>query len=500
MMPILFSILRCILTQLLLNISYSMFRNMTLEDNKYLWRLIMLCLLSVPPTLVLGQSTDEKTPAEKVFYAWLSAINSGSAQQLEAYKAAYHKKWAVQTMLDSWERTGGYRVVRVEKSEPLNFTVLIEEKESDALHRENVAVDTSGNDINVKMTIEDISRPSDLAIHRLSQSEAIQSLIRRTDTLTRAGRFSGAVLVASGNKVLLNRAWGEMDKEKHVLNTIHTQFRNGSMNKMFTAIAILQLVEKGKVALDSTVGDYIKDYPNKDIARVTVRRLLNHTGGTGDIFGPEFDANRTSLRDNSDYVKLYGSRGPDQSKGFSYSNYGFVLLGEIVSRVSHMSYYSYIDKYIFKPANMNSTGELPENVHLPMRAPGYMRVKGAWVRNDETLPYRGMAAGGGYSTVDDMLRFVNALQAGKLISKTMLDLAIKPYFHDAPSGYGYGLGFELYGDKQLISFGHEGGADGMNGELRVFPKMNRVIVVLSNLDPPAAHRLVDYYSLRMPVK
>ena len=165
-----------------------------------------------------------------------------------------------------------------------------------------------------------------------------------------------------------------------------------------------------------------------------------------------------------------------------------------------MSYYAYVDEYIFKPAQMNSTGELPENLHLPMRASGYMRAKGTWVKNDETLPYRGMAAGGGYTTVNDMLRFVNALQAGKLISKPMLDLATRPYFHDAPSGYGYGWGFELYGDKQLASFGHEGGAEGMNGELRVFPKLDRMIVVLSNLDPPSAHRLVEYYSLRMPEK
>lgn len=472
---------------------------MSFKKNIYLLYSIVI-LLSVQCISAFGQSIDKKTPAEKVFYDWLTAINSGSAQQIEAYKTTYHKKWAVQSMLDTWERTGGYQVVRVEKNSPLNLTVLIQEKESDALHRESITVDTGGNTINVKMMIEDISRPSDLAIYRLSQSEAIKALIKRADTLTIAGKFSGAIMVTSGNKILLKRAWGEMDKDKHLLNTSQTKFRNGSMNKMFTAIAILQLVEKGKVSMDGTVGDYIKDYPNKDIAGVTVRRLLNHTGGTGDIFGPEFDANRANLKDNADYVKLYGSRGSDQTKGFSYSNYGFVLLGEIISRVSHMSYYNYVDKYIFKPAQMNSTGELPENFHVPMRATGYMRVKGAWVKNDETLPYRGMAAGGGYSTIDDMLRFVNALKTGKLISKSMLRFATKPYYHDAPSGYGYGLGFEIYGNKQLTSFGHEGGADGMNGELRVFPKLDRVIVVLSNLDPPSAHRLVDYYSQRMPTE
>nr|WP_295872011.1 serine hydrolase domain-containing protein [uncultured Chitinophaga sp.] len=444
-----------------------------------------------------GQSTQQH-PAEKVFYEWLSAMNSGKTEQLEAYKAAYHKKWAVQQMIDIWERTGGYQVVRVEKNDPLNFIVLIQEKESDALHRESVTVDTTGNDINVKMMIEDIERPANLVIRRLTQGEAVQALIKRADSLTAAGKFSGAVLISSRNKILLKRAWGEKDKEKHTLNTAETQFRNGSMNKMFTAVAVLQLVEKGKVSLDGKVSDYINNYPNKNMGQVTVRRLLNHTGGTGDIFGPEFDANRPNLKDNADYLKLYGGREPDPADKFSYSNYGFVLLGEIVSAVSHLSYYDYIDKFIFGPAHMNHTGELPENVDLPGRAPGYMRVKGQWERNDSTLPYRGMAAGGGYSTVDDMLKFVHALQTGKLISKTMLKLATQPNFRDIPSGYGYGLGFELYGSRQLTSFGHEGGADGMNGELRIFPELNRVVVVLSNLDPPSAHRLVDYYSLRMP--
>ncbi|WP_343674680.1 serine hydrolase domain-containing protein [Chitinophaga sp.] len=447
-----------------------------------------------------GQSANKQNPAEKVFYEWLSAINSGKAEQLEAYKATYHKQWAVQNMLDIWERTGGYQVVRIEKNAPLSFIVLIQEKASDALHRESVTVDTTGNDVNVKMVIEDIERPADLAIRRLTQGEAIRSFLQHADSLATSGKFSGAVLISSNNKILLKRAWGEMDKEKHMLNTAETQFRNGSMNKMFTAVAVLQLIEKGEISLDGKISDYLKDYPNKNMGQVTVRRLLSHTGGTGDIFGPGFDANRANLKDNADYLRLYGSREPDPTNGFSYSNYGFVLLGEIISAVSHMSYYEYIDKFVFGPAQMNSTGELPENVDLPGRAPGYMRVKGKWERNDSTLPYRGMAAGGGYTTVDDMLKFVHALQAGRLVSKAMLDMAMQPNFHDAPSGYGYGLGFELYGDKQLVSFGHEGGADGMNGELRVFPKLNRVIVVLSNLDPPAAHRLVDYYSLRMPAK
>lgn len=447
-----------------------------------------------------GQAPPPATPVERVFQAWLTAMNSGDARQLAAYKATYHRPWAVQAMLDTWARTGGYQVVRVEHCEPLRLTVLLQEKASDALYREQVVVDTTGRQLTPRMTIEAIQRPPELAIPRLSQAAALDSLTSRAGALARADQFAGAVLVAADGRVLFKRAWGESDRGQHRANTPATQFRHGSMTKMFTAVAVLQLVAQGKLSLEGKVGDYLPDYPNQALAQVTVRQLLMHTGGTGDIFGPAFEANRASLRENADYVKLYGTRGPEPAAQghFAYSNYGFVLLGELISRVSHQSYDAYLRQHIFRPAHMRHTGALPEAVVLPRRATGYMRVNGAWVRNDHTLPYRGMAAGGGYSTLEDLYRFAQALLAGKLLAPPLLVQATTPYFQDAPSGYGYGWGFEVYGAQQLTGFGHEGGAEGMNGELRIFPQLHRVVVVLSNLDPPAAHRLLDYYVLRMP--
>jgi CubicO group peptidase (beta-lactamase class C family) len=103
--------------------------------------------------------------------------------------------------------------------------------------------------------------------------------------------------------------WGRSDREAGTRNTLDTKFRIGSM-KMFTAVATLQLVEAGKLELDDPIGKHLPNYPNKDVAsKVTVRHLLTHTGGTGDIFGPELELNRSNLEEHSDYVKLYGSRG-----------------------------------------------------------------------------------------------------------------------------------------------------------------------------------------------
>jgi D-alanyl-D-alanine carboxypeptidase len=342
------------------------------------------------------------------------------------------------------------------------------------------------------------SRAPDLALHRMTQADAVKALADHAQERARADEFAGAVLVARDGKVLLQGAWGRADRTAGTANTPATRFRIGSMNKMFTAVATLQLVEAHKLALDDPIGNHLPNYPNKQMAtNVTVRHLLTHTGGTGDIFGPTFDQHRLQLREHRDYLKMYGSRGLTQEPGarFEYSNYGFVLLGTLIEQVSGMSYYDYVDEHVFRPAGMTSTGSLPESTHVPDRAVGYMRASrtgGAWMPNTDTLPWRGTAAGGGYSTVGDLLRFAQALRAGRLISKATLAEATRPHQQQ------YGYGFGVQGEGRLGSYGHGGGAPGMNGELRVFPRLGYVVVSLSNLDPPAASELVEFFTLRMP--
>jgi D-alanyl-D-alanine carboxypeptidase len=134
--------------------------------------------------------------------------------------------------------------------------------------------------------------------------------------------------------------------------------------------------------------------------------LLTHTGGTGDIFGPEFNKHRKELRTLNDYVALYGKRGPQFEPGsqWRYSNYGMLLLGVVIERVTGQSNYDYVQEHIYKPAGMTLTGSLPEDQAVAGRSIGYMKSEtGGWAPNTDTLPYRGSSAGGGYSTVGDLL-------------------------------------------------------------------------------------------------
>jgi CubicO group peptidase (beta-lactamase class C family) len=360
-------------------------------------------------------------------------------------------------------------------------------------------IGTEGDDRVELLATPEPSSAIDLVLHRLSEADALAALSARAAQLARKDEFSGAMLVARHGRVLLEKAWGRANRGARTPNTPDTKFRIGSMNKMFTAVATLQLVDAGRLALDDPIGKHLPDYPNKEVAsKVTVRHLLSHTGGTGDIFGPEFERNRLKLRTHSDYVKLYGARGLSHEPGarFEYSNYGFVLLGALIEKISGVSYYDYVRENVFRPAGMLSTDSLPESQHVANRAVGYTRpYPGSdWEPNTATLPWRGTAAGGGYSTVGDLMRFAQALSSGRLISKATLAEATRPHRQQ----YGYGFGVE--GNGRLRSYGHGGGAPGQNGELRIFPRLGYLVVSLSNLDPPAASQLVEYFALRMPDK
>ena len=177
-------------------------------------------------------------------------------------------------------------------------------------------VDSSEAHRVTSLDLRAIPRPPEFALPHMSESELITALRKKLDEDSTADRFSGAVLVAKNSKPVFAQAYGLADREHKVPNALKTRFRIGSMNKMFTATSILQLAQAGKLGLDVPLGKYLTDYPNKDVAtKVTIRELLTHTGGTGDIFGPEFEAHRLELRTLQDYVKLYGNRAPQFEPG-----------------------------------------------------------------------------------------------------------------------------------------------------------------------------------------
>lgn len=449
----------------------------------------------------------KQQPSLRLFRAWLTAFNSGDRALYAKFLKRNWPTWVSLIDRDLGLRafTGGFTLRKVQAS-ATRVSGWVQERDSDQFVSFTMWVSAAKNPKILALEFVPIPRPAAFPIPRLTEAEAIAGVEALLRKQAAADRFSGAALIAKSGQTVFSNAYGLADRERGIANTIETRFRIGSMNKMFTAVATLQLVDAGKLALDDPVGKHLRGYPNRDVAsKVTVRHLLTHTGGTGDIFGPEYDANRLQLREHADYVKLYGSRAPNFEPGtqFQYSNYGFVLLGAIIEAVSGESYYDYVRDHVFGPAGMTSTDSLPESVEVPNRSVGYMRPffgARSWQPNTDWLPWRGTAAGGGYSTVGDILRFAEALMSLELLSPGSTELLISGKVTLGP-GISYAFGFVDFRDKDGNgSVGHGGGAPGMNGDLRIYPKSGYVVVVLANLDPPAAQRISDYLDPRLPTE
>ena len=289
----------------------------------------------------------------------------------------------------------------------------------------------------------------------LTPDQIVGAITEYAQQLADGDRFSGVVLVAKGDQTKLARAWGMASATEK--NTLDTKFNIGSINKSFTQKAIEQLAAAGKLSIDDTVRKRLPDYPSAVADRITIRQLLEHRSGLGDIFGPKyFDAPPARLRELSDFLALFADAPLQFEPGSAqrYSNAGYVVLGLIIERVSGETYRDYVQKHIFDPAGMKNSGFWAVDEIVPHRATGYTKRGPTGpldqrVSNDKTLPGRPSSAGGAYATAADLLRFFQWQNV---------------------SGVGVG-----------------GGAPGLNASVEI--ENEWAVVVMSNYDPPSAEAL-----------
>ncbi len=464
---------------------------------------LLLALLFLVHESLFAQAKLPDTPAATQVSAWLAAFNSGDRAVLLKFLEENNPERVshIDETMNFRARTGGFELKKVEECVELSCIVLVQERNSDQVARMTVEVEAAPPYVIKQLQIRAIRGSKPPA--RMTEAVAISAFKARLETDASEGRFSGAAIIAKNGVPIFSAAYGLANREKKVPNQLNTKFRIGSMNKMFTATAIMQLAQAGKLRLSDPLIKYLPDYPNKNFAgKVTVHELLTHTGGAGDIFGPEFDQHRLELRSLQDYVKLYGARDAAFEPGskWDYSNYGFILLGVMVEKVSGEDYYHYVREHIFKPAGMNATDSLPEDQSVADRSVGYMSPDDPKDSrpNDDTLPYRGTSAGGGYSTVGDLLAFANALAGNKLLDAEHTALLTTGEV-ETPRGdkYAYGFSDEVMPGGARC-FGHGGGAPGMNGELKICMPSGYTIIVLANLDPPAATNMAEFVASRLP--
>jgi len=290
------------------------------------------------------------------------------------------------------------------------------------------------------------------------------------DSLAKLGQFSGVVLVARNGTPAFERAYGMADREAARANDLETSFNLGSINKLFTTIAIQQLVAAGKLTIDSSLARAWPDYPNQDVARrVTIRQILDHRSGIqGNIFTAPAGKTRHDVVSLQDYFELFKNEPLQFEPGSQqqYSNAGYVVLGLLIERLSGENYYEYVRRHIYEPAGMTHTGSWRIDRWPANTAIGYTRggpdapPTAPLTRNTDLLPGKGSSAGGGYATAHDLLAFLNAVRAHKVAN--------------APEAGMIGIA---------------GGAPGLNAAMEGDLPGGYDVIVLANLDPPAATRV-----------
>lgn len=328
------------------------------------------------------------------------------------------------------------------------------------------------------------------------------------NSLTVENKLSGAVLVAKDGVTIASKAAGIANRATGAPIALNTKFNLGSMNKMFTAVVVAQLAQAGRLSFSDPIGKHLPDYPNKDAAdKVTIHHLLTHTSGMGLYWNAKFMAQREKLLTVAAHLPLFASDPLSFAPGekLQYSNSGYMVLGAIIEKVSSQDYYSYVAEHIYKPAGMADTGFYEPGKKIANLAIGYTRESDDGKELDEARDnenireIRGGPAGGGYSTVEDMVKFHMALRSHKLLNREYTELVTTGKV-DGPRGsrYGYGFGDNTSSGKRIV--GHNGGAQGIAANFDMYPESGYTAVLLMNSDPPTMMPIIKGIRERIPAK
>ncbi|UCE18454.1 MAG: serine hydrolase [Gemmatimonadota bacterium] len=300
---------------------------------------------------------------------------------------------------------------------------------------------------------------------------------------TAEDKFSGVVLIAKDGTPTFHKAYGFASKRFKVPNRKDTKFNIGSINKLFTSVAILQLLEMGKLALDDSIGEYLSDFPEEVADKVTIRHLLQHRSGWGHYWEDEtYLATWKDLRTIDDYMEFIENTPLDfePGTGEQYSNTGYVVLGAIIEKVSRQNYYDYVRDHIFEPIGMKDTDSYEMDDPVENLAIGYTNMspygpeEGYQRENIFMHSVKGTSAGGGYSTAEDLLLFDIALRSDRLLRNKYTNMLFNNFNNEAePGPRSGGVGFA-------------GGAPGINGVIEMNFDTRYTVIVLSNYDPPVA--------------
>ena len=306
-----------------------------------------------------------------------------------------------------------------------------------------------------------------------------------------------SVIVIRDGHVILRRAYGMADLERHVVATPETDYRLASVSKQFTAMAIMLLARDGKIRFDQPVREILPELPAA-AQGVTVRHLLNHTSGLPDYEDLIPDTQTVQVSDR-DVLALLARKDTlyfPAGSTYRYSNSGYVLLGLIVERVSHLSFPEFLRTRMFARLGMTASVAHVEGADtVPHRAYGYSPAAAGFTPTDQSVTSATLGDGGIYTNVDDLVRWDQALYGETLVDAATMRLATTPPALPAGAETQYGFGWFVDTYRNERRWRHTGETSGFRNAIQRFPDRHFTVIVLTNRssgEPAAiAERIAD---------
>lgn len=434
-----------------------------------------------------------QTPAEKRARELVQALNTGNRAEfrkfIDASFGTRMKALPIERHLNffssTYEGSRGYEIVGVQDTtQPNRVILLVKNKLTGDYDGLLVAVEADAPNGIAGIGFRPPVPPAS-EVKKISAKEAGQELEAFVKKLAAADVFSGSVILAKDGVVLYKGAFGTANKDFDAPNKIDTKFNLGSMNKMFTAIAIAQLVEKGKISYEDPLSKFLPDFPDKESAeKIKIKHLLSHTAGLGGYFSDKWDQrSRGDLRTVDDMMNLVkGDEKMQFEPGskWQYSNTGMLVLGKIIEIASGQNYFTYLGENIYKPAGMTNTDCYSLDKVNRNLAVGYDKsytdAGVEFTNNIFTHVMRGGPQGGCYSNAEDLLKFERAMRENKLVSVETAKLltTAKPELNSPAYGYGFQV------DQNGKSYGHSGGFIGINSQLDIYREGGWTAIMMSN--------------------
>jgi len=313
------------------------------------------------------------------------------------------------------------------------------------------------------------------------KSDQIDKLMQ---TYQNYNQFNGVILVAEHSQVIYRQGFGYANMEWNIPNTPETRFRLASISKQFTVMLIMQLVEEGKLKLDGTLSTYLRYYRKDNGEKITIYHLLTHTSGI-----PSYTNLRTfwpvKIRDSfqpDSLIVKYCSGDLEFEPGskFNYNNSGYVILGSIIEHTTGKLYEQVLREKIFDPLGMTNSGYDHNKTVLPKRATGYDKDFINFFNSDYIDMSVPFAAGGLYSTIDDMYLWDQALYTDRLLSSKYREIMFSPYLNNYAFGWGVNRVPKGVAGDSTLAITHSGGINGFNTRIIRLVEDRNLIVVLMN--------------------